>query len=324
MSNTPAPSTPSATAAATLIPGMLQAINAPKPQITIYNISTSEWLATPILDLMANNWTNWNQQLTWMLVYGGMYCYPTGEEPEPNPTIEPRATCNWKDNDNAIWQMMSSHISKVKNNLISQLKMSKAVYDFLTGQHQQQGIFPQILLLQEALSVHADPDTRVVHGFGRTRGFCRAGPAGTGPVSDLPTRANTVPVTGYPRVSATRSHVRREWFVRLAPPVTHFNGKSPSCSPAPAVSYLSLTPAPSCPGCLECAVSSLLSRDGPLETALALALARARAVPQGHSPRARRLESPPPLPASRRASRTRARCLQPPRLHPLMCITCVW
>ena len=48
--------------------------------------------------------------------------------------------------------------------------------------------------------------SRVVHGFGQTRGFCCAGPAGMGPVSDLPTRTNTVPVTGYPQVSATCSH----------------------------------------------------------------------------------------------------------------------
>ena len=27
--------------------------------------------------------------------------------------------------------------------------------------------------------------TRVAHGFGQTRGFCRAGPTGTGPVSDF-------------------------------------------------------------------------------------------------------------------------------------------
>src|SRR5882724_8135562 len=55
----------------------------------------------------------------------------------------------------------------------------------------------------------APPLTRVAHGFGQTRGFCRAGPTGTGPVLDLPTRANTIPVTGNPRVSATRSHARR-------------------------------------------------------------------------------------------------------------------
>jgi len=42
-------------------------------------------------------------------------------------------------------------------------------------------------------------ESRVVHGFGRTRGFCRAGPTGTGTVSDFPTRGNTVPVTGNPR-----------------------------------------------------------------------------------------------------------------------------
>src|SRR5882724_10626676 len=75
--------------------------------------------------------------------------------------------------------------------------------------------------------------------------------------------------------------------------------------PAAPLPQPSLTPTPLCLGCLECAISSLLSRDGPLETALALARTCAR-----------RLESPLPLPASRHASRTRARHLQPPGLHP--------
>src|SRR5882724_988026 len=144
---------------------------------------------------------------------------------------------------------------------------------------------------------------RVAHRFGKTRGFCCTGPTGTGPVSDSLTRANTVPVTGYPRVSATGSHARRERCVCLAPPVTHFKGKSPLPLPSLTVDH----PTPSRPRRLERAVSSLLSRDGPLETALAhvrvilCAHPPPRAVPQG--PRRRRLE-PPPLPASRCPPRT--------------------
>ena len=58
----------------------------------------------------------------------------------------------------------------------------------------------------EEVAPPQDEVARVAHGFGQTCGFCRAGPTGMGPVSDLPTCANTVPVTGNPRVSATRSH----------------------------------------------------------------------------------------------------------------------
>jgi len=66
--------------------------------------------------------------------------------------------------------------------------------------------------------------SRVVHGFGQTRGFCHVGPMGTGPVSDLPTCANTVPVAGYPQVSATRSHARRGRVFALRLP-SQFKGK---------------------------------------------------------------------------------------------------
>ena len=158
MSNTPAPSTATTLTMSTFTPGSLQAIDTSKPCITIYNISTSEWPSTLILDLMANNWTDWNQWFTWTLAYGGMYWYPAGKEPTPDPMVEPRATRNWKDNDNTVQQMMSSCISKVENNLITKFKTSKEVYDFLAAHHQQQGIFPQILLLQQALSICADPE----------------------------------------------------------------------------------------------------------------------------------------------------------------------
>ena len=62
-------------------------------------------------------------------------------------------------------------------------------------------MFPEPSIAEDNVVV-----SRVVHGFGQTCGFCRTGPAGTGPVSDLLTRANTVPVTGYLWVSATGSH----------------------------------------------------------------------------------------------------------------------
>ena len=65
---------------------------------------------------------------------------------------------------------------------------------------------------------------RVVHRLGQTHGFCRVGPMGTGPVSDLPTRANTVPVVGYPQVSATRSHAQCGCVFALHLP-SQFKGK---------------------------------------------------------------------------------------------------
>ena len=160
MSGTPSSNpVPSSAASAAPVTGSLQALDASKPRITIYNTSTSEWPSSLILDLTVNNWTDWNQQLTWTLAYGGMYRYPAGEEPAPDPTIEPRAAHNWKDNDHAVQQLISSRVSKVENNLIAKLSTSQAVYDFLAAWHQQQGIFPQILLLQQALSVRADHDT---------------------------------------------------------------------------------------------------------------------------------------------------------------------
>src|SRR5882724_5955587 len=92
---------------------------------------------------------------------------------------------------------------------------------------------------------------------------------GMGMVSDLPTHANTVPVTGYPQVSATHSHTRtHEWCVSFAPPLTQFNGKSVTNSPAPAFTH----PLP------PHAVSPALSQ----------------ASPQGHDPTPA-ISSPPPL-----------------------------
>ena len=73
---------------------------------------------------------------------------------------------------------------------------------------------------------------RVVHGFGQTHGFCCVGLAGMGPVSDLLTHANTIPIMGYPQVSATRSHTRTHGWLYLPCATSHtYQGKSLSLSP---------------------------------------------------------------------------------------------
>jgi gag-polypeptide of LTR copia-type len=71
----------------------------------------------------------------------------------PDETDEPRATCNWKRNDFAILQLINSKISDTDRDLISHFAVSKDAYDFLSDRHQKQGIFPQLMLLQEVFCV---------------------------------------------------------------------------------------------------------------------------------------------------------------------------
>jgi len=103
--------------------------------------------------------------------------------------------------------------------------------------------------------------------FGQTCGFCHAGPVGTGPVSDLPTHANTVPVTGYPRVSATHSHARRGRCLPYA--CLHSSKVSDLPSPLPPPSLTNLLPRAHLPpravslAPSRCAASHLVSPLGP-------------------------------------------------------------
>ena len=55
--------------------------------------------------------------------------------------------------------------------------------------------------------------SRVAHRFGWTHRFCCMGPTGMGPVLDLLSCANTIPITGNLRVSATCSHAQCGQYV---------------------------------------------------------------------------------------------------------------
>src|SRR5882762_1946475 len=71
-------------------------------------------------------------------------------------------------------------------------------------------------------------------GMGKPMGFAvQVWQVQPGTVSDLPTHGNTVPVTGYPQVSATHSHTCTHQVVCLS---HAFNGKLLTLSLAPAIS----------------------------------------------------------------------------------------
>jgi hypothetical protein len=120
------------------------------------------WPSTLKLDLNANNWRDWDCQLedTLAMASGSLYRYPVGLEPIPDAAIEPRTHRNWIDNDHAILHCIKTNCSNTEHDLLDGFKTCQAAYSFLSQCHQKQGIFPQILLLQEALGVrysHAIP-----------------------------------------------------------------------------------------------------------------------------------------------------------------------
>jgi hypothetical protein len=95
-----------------------------------------------------------NSEDTLAMAGGSLYRYPIGLEPIPDAAIEPRAHRNWIDNDHSIFHCIKTNCSNTECDLLDGFKTCPSAYDFLSQHHQKQGIFPQILRLQEALSAH--------------------------------------------------------------------------------------------------------------------------------------------------------------------------
>ena len=164
------------------VAGTLTALDASKPRITTHTISTAKWPDDLTLDLHTHNWRKWDRQIesTLALAGGGMYRYPRGTIPVPDITIEPRATENWHNNDFAVLHLIKTTISDVERDLVDHFTTSKLAYDFLSARHQKQGIFPQILLLQEALALRYSRATPYPEMTSRFRDYttriCAMGP----------------------------------------------------------------------------------------------------------------------------------------------------
>jgi len=77
----------------------------------------------------------------------------------PDAIIEPCVTENWHNNDFAVLHLIKTTISDVECDLVDHFTTLKIAYNFLSTQHQKQGIFPQILLLQEALALRYSRST---------------------------------------------------------------------------------------------------------------------------------------------------------------------
>jgi len=102
-----------------------------------------------------NNWQEWDFQLDSMLALsGGTHEYLMGAEIIPDVMDEPHAECNWHKNDYAILQLIWCKVSQVEHDLIMGFTSSQHTYEFLRDRHQKQGIFAQIILLQELFSIH--------------------------------------------------------------------------------------------------------------------------------------------------------------------------
>jgi len=180
----PAPANPAPPANQPAVPvaGTLMAQDASKPHIATHTISTAKWPDNLTLDLHAHNWCKWDCQIesTLALAGGSMYRYPRGTIPVPDAVIEPHATENWHNNDFAVLHLIKTTISDVEWDLVDHFTTSKIAYDFLSAHHQKQGIFPQILLLQEALALHYSHTTlypeMTSHFRDYTTRICAMGP----------------------------------------------------------------------------------------------------------------------------------------------------
>jgi len=128
---------------------------------------------------------------------------------------------------------------------------------------------------------------------------CRSCRYGSG--VDLPTRANTIPVTGYPRVSATRSHARTRGWLYLPCTASHtYQGKFFIYLLPPSLTYPHQLP----------------SRDGPRPLCLEPTLPRAHHLEHTSQGAVSRRPLPMPFPPHATSSPPpRSRCLKTGLAH---------
>ena len=99
------PSSPTPTSLLPLPPTPL-ASNTSHPSIPQEHLVESSWGDAPLLDKTLNNYTAWSEHILPVLCLSGLNIYLDGSLPAPSPHLEPRANCNWRLNNSAIWAFL--------------------------------------------------------------------------------------------------------------------------------------------------------------------------------------------------------------------------
>ncbi|PPQ86358.1 hypothetical protein CVT26_006168 [Gymnopilus dilepis] len=145
--------TKSGDANSTLPAPSLLDVDAARPSVSTLGAFTS--FDKDKLDKEKSNWTTWSFDVYITMSLNRSYDYVTGDIPEPDVSLEPRAHRNWLSNDRSACAFLSSAISDAERKALGDPPRSgaKAYWEKLKARHSSDGPVAQVYLLKEALNI---------------------------------------------------------------------------------------------------------------------------------------------------------------------------
>ena len=132
------------------------------PEFIVYEKSfTSDpnWPTDLILNHVKANWYEWDRRVHFIADQRGFGAYLRGTFPRPDATLHPRAALSWDVNNLALRGFIIEHISDNDYDIVSTLDNAHDVYERLRSKHQNQGLYTQIKVINEALGTRFVPGT---------------------------------------------------------------------------------------------------------------------------------------------------------------------
>src|ERR1700761_6941343 len=132
------------------------------PEFVVYEKSfTSDpnWPSELVLDRIKGNWFEWDRRIHFIADQRGFGAYLRGTFPRPDAALHPRAALSWDVNNLALRGFIIEHISDSDYDIISSLDNAHDVYERLRAKHQNQGLYAQIKVINEALGTRFTPGT---------------------------------------------------------------------------------------------------------------------------------------------------------------------
>lgn len=124
------------------------------PSTPIRVLRDGSWGNEAKLDRSAGNWPSWSRHVKLILrMSTGLDRHLTGNAPEPDADIEPRAHDNWTINDGAVCAFIASRCAPSEQSFIDNCTSALSMWTTLQTRHQLQGPLNQITLIQQAMNI---------------------------------------------------------------------------------------------------------------------------------------------------------------------------
>lgn len=133
----------------------------------IKQIPSQAYTDVPLLDKSQCNWDLWNRKLHIVLEGCGLDEYVYGLLPRPHSPHESLLT--WIRNDKLARSFILSCCSDEEQRLIEDISLAATAYQFLKLHHEREGAYTQLILIQEAFTLHFACSARFATSLNATK-----------------------------------------------------------------------------------------------------------------------------------------------------------